>query len=333
MLILNPYFSIKEIKSATQQVVSGILYRIKAVLTVADEEVICDFEIWEQSWIKNGREVKINCNNSKLYKFNQDPVGQRGKSRKRRQLVGAPADLTQEEQESAHNLLKQHISRLDTGSEAPLEPVRIDKVTKQVVAGIKYKFFGLFKIGDNQKYCTVEIWHRSWINTEDGTQLGGKCDDGALTFKTVSRIKRSEHSRPLHEFAEHRHHHEQRHHRMSVVEEMKEVKAEYLFDEFITKYNRRYLNDDEHKQRMRIFKRNLHKIEMLNKHEQGTAKYGITEFADMTEKEYLRKTGLLGKRRHFNDLDNPIADIPEVKDLPINFDWRDKGVITDVKNQ
>lgn len=71
---------------------------------------------------------------------------------------------------------------------------------------------------------------------------------------------------------------------------------------------------------------------MLNKHEQGTAKYGITEFADMTEKEYLHKTGLVLKGNRENDIANPIADIPDVE-LPDEFDWVEKGVVTTVKNQ
>lgn len=216
-----------------------------------------------------------------------------------------------------------------------MEIVSVDKITKQVVAGAKYVITGVFKIGDEEKPCTVNIWHRAWIQGEDGTQIDAHCEDGLkLKTKTTTRERRSanhHHHRPLHE-RNHRDHHRHADHHVSATEEMKEVKAEYLFEEFTAKYNRRY-NDDESKMRMRIFKRNLHKIEMLNKHEQGTAKYGITEFADMTEKEYLRKTGLLGKRRNENELDNPTAHIPDVKDLPTEFDWRDKGAVTDVKNQ
>lgn len=113
---------------------------------------------------------------------------------------------------------------------------------------------------------------------------------------------------------------------------MKEVKSEILFENYIKKYERRYVNDIEYNHRLKIFKRNLHKIEMLNKHEQGTAKYGISEFSDLTEKEYLRKTGLIVPLRQENDLGNPVADIPNVV-LPEEFDWRDKGAVTDVKNQ
>lgn len=324
----EPDYVVKRIVSASTQVVAGIYYRIKAELKVGETDVICDFDIVEQSWVPKGRDVTIKCDNMKLYKFNQEPLKEELKSRKRRQ-VGGSSEVSVDD-ELANKLLTEHISRLDTGSEKPLEVVKIEKITKQVVAGLKYRITGLFKIGDDEKACTVVIWHRAWVKTEDGTQLDADCAEG-LTLKTKSRARRSahHHHRPLHD----RDHHHERHHHESATEELKEVKAEYLFDEFVKKYNRRYVSDNEHSLRMRIFKRNLHKIEMLNKHEQGTAKYGITEFADMTEKEYLRKTGLLGKRRNQNDLDNPIAHIPDIQDIPTEFDWRDKGAVTDVKNQ
>lgn len=225
--------------------------------------------------------------------------------------------------------------RLDTGSEAPLEVVSIEKVTKQVVAGFKYVVTGLFKIKDEQKKCSVEIWHRGWIKGEEGTQLQADCEDGKK-FTTKTRSKRSaHHHRPMPDHMDDHHHHRDRHHHNVEVEHTKEVKANIMFENFISKYNRRYLNDQEHKMRMRIFKRNLHKIENLNKHEQGTAKYGITQFSDLTEKEYLHKTGLLVPERYENDLGNPLAHIPDIKDgdLPTQFDWRDKNAVTGVKNQ
>lgn len=316
--------------SATSQVVAGIKYKIKAEYNVGGSNVICDFDVWEQSWIKNGRKVTIICDNQKLYSFQQIPVSQRGQKRRRRQIVGGAKDVSTDD-EDANKLLNEHITRLETGSDAPLEVVRIDKISKQVVAGVKYIIKGVFRAGDEEKSCAVSIWHRVWIKTEDGTQIDATCDDG-VKLKQKTREKRSAHHhhnhRPLHDHGDHH----ERHHHVSTTEQVNEVKAEYLFEEFTKKYNRRYSNDLEHKMRMRIFKKNLHKIEMLNKHEQGTAKYGITDFADMTEKEYLRKTGLLGKRRHDNELDNPMANIPDVE-VPTEFDWRDKNAITAVKNQ
>lgn len=284
--------------------------------------------------MKYGRDVDVNCDNEKVYKLTQNPVGQR--DNKQKQLVGAPIPADKDEHDEIKVLLSNNLKRLDTGSDMTLELVEIEDVTKQIVAGIKYIVKGTFKTGEDQKKCTVEVWHRAWIEGDEGTKLKAECENG-VRFKI--RSKRSAHhrqqQRPLHDRfdEEHHHHRDRHHHEYSATEQMKEVKSEILFENFVKKYDRRYANELEHKMRLRLFKKNLHTIEMLNKHEQGTAKYGITQFADMTDKEYLHKTGLRVPERHENDLGNPLAHIPDIQDLPTEFDWREKNAVTDVKNQ
>lgn len=330
----DPDYTLTEVLEASTQVVQGQIYRIKAKLTLNNEKVICDFEVWEQAWLPEGRDVKVKCDNTKEYKFNQIPVSQRQKNKNRSkrdtepQLVGGPTDIDSQDKD-AHALLQNHLHRLDTGSETPMKVVNVKKISKQVVAGIKYVISGDFQAGsDDIKQCEVTIWHRAWIKTDDGTQINAKCDDG-VRFK--QRTKRS--LRPLPERYHHRHHELGYGHTHSEEEfKVAEVKADVIFKQFQLKFKRHYANELEHKKRLRIFKKNLHKIDMLNKHEQGTAKYGITEFADMTEKEYLHKTGLVVRGDRENELSNPIADIPDVE-LPDEFDWVEKGVVTAVKNQ
>lgn len=301
--------------------------------------VICNFEVWEQVWKVNGREVKVACENEKKYKFTQASRTRNSvNSRKRRSaqggvLVGGASEIEKDD-EDVNKLLAKHLSRLDTGSDTKLELVSVDKITQQVVAGIKYIVDGNFKFGDESKKCVVEIWHRAWIQGDDGTQLRADCDNG-IRFKTRTRSKRSihhHHHRPKPDHSEEHHERSRERHHHSAIKQMEEVKHEILFENFVKKFERKYANDAEHIQRLRIFKRNLHKIDMLNKHEQGTAKYGINELADLTEKEYLRKTGLIVPQHHENYFGNPIADIPDVP-LPEEFDWRDKKAITNVKNQ
>lgn len=300
--------------------------KFKVLLLVAGNDVNCDFEVWEQAWLADGRQVKVNCDNRKLYSFTQTPVAQRSKSRTQRDtLVGAPAEIDNND-ETVLNLLSTHLKRLDTGSEAVFELVSVEKVTRQVVSGLNYKIKGTFRAGsDEPKKCSVDIWTRPWIETEDSTSIKAECDDG-VRLKS-SRPKRS--ARPMPGRHEKFHSHE--------TSEMKarDMKSEVLFENFSKKYHRRYANELEQKMRHRIFKKNLHKIDMLNKHEQGTAKYGITPFADLTEKEYLHRTGLVMREHHENELRNPIAEIPDidVKDLPEEFDWTEKGAVTSVKNQ
>lgn len=70
---------------------------------------------------------------------------------------------------------------------------------------------------------------------------------------------------------------------------------------------------------------------MLNEVEEGTAKYGITDFADMRPEEYAKRTGLRYDEyiSDSNHIQNPLAEIPDVE-LPRSFDWREKGAITQV---
>lgn len=299
--------------------------KIKAVLKVGDHDTVCHFEVWEQAWIPNGRQVKVTCDNEKKYNLTQNPTAQREKSRSRRDtLVGAPAEVDNKD-ENVLNLLNTHLKRLDTGSDATLELVSVEKVTRQVVSGLSYKVKGTFRAGsDEPEKCSIDIWTRPWIEGDDGTQIKAECENG-VRLKT-KRTKRSLRPMPG------RHH---SHSKETSELKSREIKSEVLFETYVKKYYRRYANDLEHKMRLRIFKKNLHKIDMLNKHEAGTAKYGITPFCDLTEKEYLHKTGLVMHENRENELRNPIADIPDIdiKDLPEEFDWTEKGAVTSVKDQ
>ncbi|CRL01524.1 CLUMA_CG014251, isoform B [Clunio marinus] len=320
----EPDYSIKEITEATSQVVAGRLVKFTVKLLSGENEVECKFEVWERVWLEDGREVKINCDNEKHYKLKQKPQGKKVRER-RDTLVGAPAEIDNND-EKVLSLLSTNLKRLDTGSDSALELVSVDKITRQIVSGLSYKVKGTFKNGELTPYaCTIDIWNRPWIEGDDGTQIKAECENG-VRLKT-KRVKRS--IRPMSP------HHHKFHSKETSELKAREIKSEVLFENFVKKYHRRYGNDLEHKMRHRIFRKNLHKIDMLNKHEMGTAKYGITPFADLTEKEYLHKTGLLMRERHENDLPNPLAEIPDidVKDLPTEFDWTEKGAVTSVKNQ
>jgi cathepsin F len=321
----GPDYTVKRVYGATTQVVAGSLVKFNADLLFQDNEVTCAFEVWERAWIPDGRQVKVNCNDEKKFEFKQIPLNQRDKNKtrqKRDTLVGGPQEIEKDDKD-ALELLNNHLSRLDTGNENPLTLVSVEKISRKVVAGLSYEILGNFKAADEEKKCKVTIWHRPWIQTAEGTQIEAKCDDG-VRFK--QRTKRS--LRPL---PERLHRHEEGHFEHDS-HHASEVKSDVLFKQFQQKYSRHYANELEKNTRLRIFKKNLHKIDMLNRHEQGTAKYGLTQFADMTEKEYLHKTGLLIRGSRDNELRNPIAEIPDVE-LPDEFDWVEKGAVTSVKNQ
>ncbi|XP_037929611.1 sarcocystatin-A-like [Teleopsis dalmanni] len=58
----GPNYKIEEIISASRQVVSGSLYKIKAKLVGNDSSTkVCDVKIWSQPWLENGIEVTFEC--------------------------------------------------------------------------------------------------------------------------------------------------------------------------------------------------------------------------------------------------------------------------------
>uniref|UniRef100_A0A1B6DVH9 Uncharacterized protein n=1 Tax=Clastoptera arizonana TaxID=38151 RepID=A0A1B6DVH9_9HEMI len=101
---------------------------------------------------------------------------------------------------------------------------------------------------------------------------------------------------------------------------------------FMTKYNKKYSSQRELGYRFKVFKDNMKRAEELQKADLGTAKYGVTKFADLTVQEF-RDTYLgLDKKYVDGKKSSPLAEIPDVK-LPKNFDWREHGAVTPVKNQ
>lgn len=110
------------------------------------------------------------------------------------------------------------------------------------------------------------------------------------------------------------------------------------FVSFTTKFNKRYDSQDEHNHRYKIFKQNLALIEKHNA-EAAEGKHsftlGATPFADMTNEEYRKR--VLGYRPKQNSVARSAAELYRptltLADAPSSLDWRDKGVVTDVKDQ
>jgi len=105
------------------------------------------------------------------------------------------------------------------------------------------------------------------------------------------------------------------------------------FTEFKKTYNKVYSSEEEHAKRFSIFKHNLVRIDDLNRKSEA-AKFAVNSFADLTMDEY--KQTYLSKTPAVRDPSAPVA--PEfgaevLKDIPLSFDWREKGAVTPVKNQ
>jgi len=91
----------------------------------------------------------------------------------------------------------------------------------------------------------------------------------------------------------------------------------------------------ERDQRLQIFNANLEKVNRHNElAAQGKYTYtlGMTRWADMTNEEYRQRVS--GGYRPSVQPHNATLYTPKpVKDLPDSVDWRDKGVVTGVKDQ
>eukprot|EP01018_Ginkgo_biloba_P016739 Gb_05866 [translate_table: standard] len=121
--------------------------------------------------------------------------------------------------------------------------------------------------------------------------------------------------------------------RPGVVDDLRRglFNAEAHFAHFVKKFDKKYSGPEEHAHRFSIFKANLRKA-LTHQKMDRSAIHGITKFSDLTEEEF---------QHHYLGLKGPSfvrsgvqpAPILPTDDLPEDFDWRDRGAVTPVKNQ
>jgi len=104
------------------------------------------------------------------------------------------------------------------------------------------------------------------------------------------------------------------------------------FHNFMQTHNKTYSSKREYKHRYKVFRRNMKKVYQLQASEQGSAIYGATHLADLTETEFRRNYLGYNKLADDPEIHWPPAEIPDIP-LPESFDWREHGAVTDVKNQ
>ncbi|KAK9124148.1 hypothetical protein Sjap_013750 [Stephania japonica] len=110
-----------------------------------------------------------------------------------------------------------------------------------------------------------------------------------------------------------------------------DLHMESRFKTFMSKYNKQYSSTQEYLHRLGVFARNLARAaehQLLD----PTAIHGVTPFSDLTEEEFETMFTGLKASSPFNGL-TTTAPKMDVKNLPKNFDWRDKGAVTEVKYQ
>lgn len=109
------------------------------------------------------------------------------------------------------------------------------------------------------------------------------------------------------------------------------LNADHHFSLFKSKFSKTYATQEEHDYRFRVFKANLRRAKRRQLLD-PTAVHGVTKFSDLTPSEFRRQ--FLGLNRRLRlPADAQKAPILPTNDLPTDFDWRDHGAVTGVKDQ
>lgn len=106
--------------------------------------------------------------------------------------------------------------------------------------------------------------------------------------------------------------------------------AEHHFSLFKSRFKKSYGSQEEHDYRFKVFQDNLRRAARHQKLD-PSASHGVTQFSDLTPREFRRT--YLGLRRLRLPKDATEAPILPTDNLPEDFDWSEKGAVTPVKNQ
>jgi len=109
------------------------------------------------------------------------------------------------------------------------------------------------------------------------------------------------------------------------------------FQQFKETHVKAYTNAREESSRFAIFQENLEKIEKHNQ-EGHSWTLGVTKFADLSKEEFAKtyasgRLPLKAVSSNARNIDLTNKKEIRIEDLPASVDWRDQGVITDVRDQ
>jgi cathepsin L len=105
--------------------------------------------------------------------------------------------------------------------------------------------------------------------------------------------------------------------------------------QWMMKYGRTYTNSFELEKRKKIFQENLEYIENFNNAGNKSYKLGLNPYSDLTSEEFIAShTGLkIPSQLSSSSMESVTVPFDLNDNVPTNFDWRQQGVATNVKNQ
>lgn len=104
------------------------------------------------------------------------------------------------------------------------------------------------------------------------------------------------------------------------------------FEEFKAQHGRRYASPHEEKSRLGVFRQNLALVAEHNAQPDRSWDMGINQFSDMTDEEFSAAI-LMDPQDCSATSSGSGLRAPAAADLPARVDWREKGVVSEVKNQ
>jgi len=110
--------------------------------------------------------------------------------------------------------------------------------------------------------------------------------------------------------------------------------ASSSFEQYRTKFGKKYTSEEEHKYRQMIFEENLKKIHAINSNPRYTWKAAINHLTDRLPHELKPLMGYHRGVAFSTFQHSDVTPSPDfLQNLPDSLDWREKGVVTDPKDQ
>ncbi|XP_020238706.1 ervatamin-B-like [Cajanus cajan] len=103
-------------------------------------------------------------------------------------------------------------------------------------------------------------------------------------------------------------------------------------EQWMSKHQRSYTDEAEKQKRFKIFMENLEYIEKFNNAENTSYKMGLNQFSDLTDQEFIASHTIKVSSPLVSDSSSDTIPL-NLTGIPSNFDWRDKGAVTAVKDQ